>query len=151
MTLVRSSYHLTGRKDVAEDIVQDLFVYLWERQADVNLDHPFTYLRRATISRTINWIKREQRIDLTDHHEDPVPVVEAGTEVSDLHHRLDAVREAIAALPPKCGLIFRLNRFEGLTMAEIAEYLSISPNTVENQIGKALKLLRNQLKSRQAR
>ncbi|HRI40259.1 MAG TPA: sigma-70 family RNA polymerase sigma factor, partial [Bacteroidia bacterium] len=51
----------------------------------------------------------------------------------------------IEKLPEQCRLIFRLSRFEELKYAEIAEQLGISVKTVENQMGKALRILRNEL------
>lgn len=139
---------MTNRQDVAEDLVQDTFVYLWEHQPEFNMEQPYSYLRKAVITRTINWIKREQRIDLSDSAEELAELNSDPLPQASAPERWDAVRNAIESLPPKCRLIFRLNRLEGLTMAEIATYLSISPNTVENHIGKALRLLRNQLKQR---
>jgi len=56
-----------------------------------------------------------------------------------------SVQEAIAALPNRCRLIFRMSKIEGLTYREIADSLGISAKTVENQMGKALKLLREEL------
>jgi RNA polymerase sigma-70 factor (ECF subfamily) len=60
-------------------------------------------------------------------------------EEAELKTRLD---EAIEALPEKCRIVFLLNRQEEMSYAEVAEHLGISVKTVENQIGKALKLLR---------
>lgn len=146
--MVRSSHRLIGRQDIAEDIVQDLFVYIWEKQPFINADQPYSYLKKATITRTINWIKREQRIDLVDEPKEAFEMnFHHSIDDQKLIDQLEMVRNAIELLPPKCRLIFQLHRYEGLTIAEIAQYLNLSPNTVENQLGKALKLLRYQLKS----
>jgi len=141
--LVRTSFMLTRRKDVAEDMVQDLFVYLWEERPVFDLSNPFLYLRKATISRSINWLKKERRISLSEPPENP-PKGDATDSVElEPGQLIVAIKDAIETLPPKCRLIFQLHRFEGLTMREIGEYLDISPNTVENQLTKALRLLRN--------
>ena len=57
----------------------------------------------------------------------------------------EQIYKAIEKLPEQCRLIFRLSRFEELKYAEIAEQLGISVKTVENQMGKALRILRNEL------
>jgi RNA polymerase sigma-70 factor (ECF subfamily) len=56
------------------------------------------------------------------------------------------IHEAIDSLPEQCGLIFRLNRFENKKYSEIASELGISVKTVENHMGKALKIMRERLK-----
>jgi RNA polymerase sigma-70 factor (ECF subfamily) len=56
------------------------------------------------------------------------------------------IEEAISSLPPQCQTVFRLSRFEGLTYAEIAQQLNISVKTIENHMGKALKIMREKLK-----
>ena len=68
--------------------------------------------------------------------------VSAELETLELEER---IRGAISSLPERCRLIFELSRFEGLKYAEIASKLDISVKTVENQMMKALKILREQL------
>ncbi|HEY8935093.1 MAG TPA: sigma-70 family RNA polymerase sigma factor, partial [Cyclobacteriaceae bacterium] len=58
----------------------------------------------------------------------------------------DKIREAVDALPPQCRAIFMMSRYEELRYPEIAEKLNISVNTIQNQICKALKILRENLK-----
>jgi RNA polymerase sigma-70 factor (ECF subfamily) len=56
------------------------------------------------------------------------------------------IEESVASLPPQCQTVFRLRRFEGLTYAEIGEQLNISVKTIENHMGKALRIMRQQLR-----
>ena len=56
------------------------------------------------------------------------------------------INKAIDSLPEQCGNVFKLSRFENMKYNEIAEHLGISIKTVENHMGKALRLLREQLK-----
>jgi RNA polymerase sigma-70 factor (ECF subfamily) len=142
--LIRSIYPLILRKDIAEDIVQDLFVQLWDQRNEINIKSNLTsYLRKSAIQRTLNWIKRENRIDLQGDIDDSMIFMEPDRSLHNEVDRISAVRRAIEQLPGKCRLVFILNRYEGLTINEIAEYLQISKNTVENHLGKALRLLRD--------
>jgi RNA polymerase sigma-70 factor, ECF subfamily len=56
------------------------------------------------------------------------------------------INEAIESLPEQCRIIFKLSRFEELKYAEIAEHMNLSIKTVENQMGKALRIMREKLK-----
>jgi RNA polymerase sigma-70 factor (ECF subfamily) len=60
---------------------------------------------------------------------------------------LDHMEEVVGALPDQCQLIFRMNKFEGMKYKEIAESLDLSVKTVENQMGKALRILREEMKT----
>ena len=67
--------------------------------------------------------------------------------VTTFHNELqNQIHVAIESLPEQCRLVFKLSRFEELKYAEIAEQLGISIKTVENHMGKALKIMREQLK-----
>ncbi len=141
--LVLTSYRITSHRPASEDIVQDLFVYLWKNSLSLRISGSIeSYLKRATINRSLNWLRDEQRTKL--YAETPESVDRDSTsDVSD--ERLVKLKEAIQALPEKCRLIFMLHRYEGLTTKEIANYLDLSPKTIENQLGKALKLLREKI------
>lgn len=98
------------------------------------------------MNRALNHL-RDQKIRFAE--EDAAPVQEsylAGAqqliEAEQLQSRID---QAIDGLPARCRVIFVLSRFEELSYKEIAEHLDISPKTVENQIAKALRLLREAL------
>ena len=65
--------------------------------------------------------------------------------LTDENHQLERLDKEIAALPDRCQMIFKLSRFEQMSYSDIANVLKISPKTVENQIGKALKILRKNL------
>ena len=106
------------------------------------------YLRRMAISRTLNHIRNTRKhsweeIDVATDQDSAFTTREADIisrmEEADLKKRLDS---AIESLPEKCRLVFLLSRNEEMSYGEIAKELNISVKTVENQIGKALKLLR---------
>ncbi len=132
--------------DVArsEDIAQEVFLEIWRKKDTLNIKTSVkAYLKRAGVNKALNYIRANkvkfedddsyemQTLSIRDHSSD--------IEAQDLQNIVD---EAIESLPPKCRTVFSLSRFEELSYKEIAEKLDISVKTVENQIGKALKILR---------
>ena len=127
--------------DDAEDIVQQAFADVWDKNASgeaiLNLK---SYLYQAVRNRSLSWISQEKRTESTEEF----PDVEDETEeermaISERDARL---WEAIDQLPKERKKIFLLSKRDGLKYQEIADELGISIKTVENQIGKALKALR---------
>lgn len=135
-------------KSKTEDIAQELFAELWIKREQVQIHtSQAAYLRRMAISRALNYIRnsRKHRWDELDDPDqaDPGPMVHPDViltlEEAEVRQQLEA---AMDGLPEKCRAVFLLSRMEELSYAEIASQLGISVKTVENQIGKALKLLR---------
>ncbi len=137
-------YKMVGDSTLAEDIAQEVFVEVWKRREslDVNLSLR-GYLRRVAVNKTLNYI-RSQKMNFEE--EDAVlqvPSNENSTqkilEAADLQK---VINDSINSLPDKCRVVFGLSRFEELSYKEISTELGISIKTVENQISKALKLVR---------
>jgi len=106
------------------------------------------YLRRSVYNKSIDEIRRKSRqggwtaeINDIDHPKEPSSVVE-DLEATELQVKIN---EVIASLPDRCRTIFCLSRLENLSHKEIASQLDISTKTIENQITKALKIMRNQI------
>jgi RNA polymerase sigma-70 factor (family 1) len=138
-----------GDPDEAEELVQDLFVQLWEKRSQLDLNtSPRSYLFTAARNRCLNVIKHRK---VREQHAESVKSGPQGSaidpgkqmETAELQAR---IQQAIAKLPERCREVFRLSRFEGKKYQEIADQLDISPRTVETQIGKALRILRQELK-----
>ena len=131
----------------AEEIVQEVFVQLWEKRDSIQLNTSIkSYLFRAVHNRCLNQIRNEK---IRARHHDHIGITQAHSEFSDAAIEQDIkqqIYEAIGQLPEQCGRIFKLSRFEGLSYKEIAARLDISPKTVEVQMGKALKRLRISLR-----
>lgn len=128
---------------VAEEIVQDVFLKIWERSVDLDqIQSLKSYLYRSVINSSINYVNRQKNLE--QHHQK----IAAEFTQQDLD-QLDEENELIILLfkeidklPPKCREVFKLNRFEHLKYKEIALRLDISEKTVENHIANALKTLR---------
>lgn len=137
-------YQVVPDAGVAEDIAQDIFFELWRKKEQININISLrAYLRRASLNRTLNYlrdrkIKWEDDQALPDLQSEAIPISQV-LETTELGQMID---KAIDELPEKCRLVFRLSRYEELSYQEIAQELDISVKTVENQISKALKMLR---------
>jgi RNA polymerase sigma-70 factor (ECF subfamily) len=133
--------------DVAEEIVQDVLLELWRRrEALVVEDSLRAYLFRATRNRALNHLRHiavERRGEPFVRGESAVsPRADARLSASEIEV---AIRDAVAKLPERCREVFELSRLHGLKYSEIAQTLGISIKTVEAQMGKALRILREQL------
>ena len=147
-TLVGTAVYLTFDKDIAEDLSQEVFVKLWEKRNHLPNELNFKgYLIRMVKNSALDYLSK---VKLTESGlEQFLHITESGGEIS-IERQAEIkqkISDAIAVLPPKCRLIFSMNRFEGLTNDEIATYLEISKRTVETQISKALRILRTELKT----
>jgi len=134
--------------DEAEEIVQNLFSGLWEKRGDLEITISLkSYLYRAVHNHCLNRIKhlkiREEYQEYANsYYESSYESVGQTVMKNELEGRIN---EAIEKLPEQCRVIFKMSRFEELKYHEIAEQLGLSPKTVENQVGKALKILRTEL------
>jgi len=132
----------------AEEIVQNVFYKIWEKAAQLTIHPPVAaYLYRAVNNESINYLKHEKvksthRAHTLYHMKGHADSASKKVLMGELEKKL---RKALNELPEQCRLIFQLSRFEELRYREIAERLDISVKTVENQMGKALKLLRVKL------
>ncbi len=133
----------------AEEVVQDVFVKFWEKCESIAPDSSIkSYLYRSVHNTCLNHLKHQKVKDSYKLY------VISYMEKSEDHIDLDGPKtgiqerifEEVDKLPPRCSEIFKLSRFEGLKYQEIAEHLNISVKTVEVQMGKALKVLRDKLK-----
>jgi RNA polymerase sigma-70 factor (ECF subfamily) len=146
--LHRYAYTILKDNDVAEDIVQTVFLKLWEKKDGLLMEEKIgSYLYKITYNLSLNYIRdNKTRNERTkDAARTLDPLTNHGDEdilVSDLSKRIRAVMET---LPERCRLIFLKSRVEGKRYAEIASEMDISVKTVEAQIGKALKIFREKL------
>ena len=144
--LVASAEAMLRDRAAAEEVVQDVLLELWRRRETLAIDTSLrAYLFRATRNRALNRIRHER----VQRRGEPILAIAdapAPADVALAEHEIDdAVRRAIAALPPRCREVFELSRIRGLRYLEIAETLGISVKTVEAQMGKALRILRDRL------
>lgn len=136
-------------KEDAEEIVQSTFLLVWERRENLAIRtsvKPYLYamVRNACLN-VLKHNKIKQRhageeMALADRSHDAVMHTISSIELEQ------RIRLAMDELPEQCRVVFKLSRFEELKYSEIAEQLNISVKTVENHMGKALRMMREQLK-----
>lgn len=146
--LCATSYRIVQDRDAAEDIVQDIFFKLWEKKDILTINTSLkAYLFQSAINQSINYNKKYKN----SLSREGIFNAELGSETDFTSQQMDfketsiRVDAAIKALPEACRTIFVLSRYEQLSYKEIAKQLEISVKTVENQMTKALKHLRNWL------
>ncbi len=143
------AYRFVNDKDSAEEIVQDLFYKLWEKRSEIMINTSVkSYLFSAVHNRCLKFIEHRNvetryRNYFLMHESEVDNEPQQNSNIRELQGIID---NTLDSLPERCSRIFRLNRFEGLKYHEIATKLSISIKTVEANMGKALKVLRKNLK-----
>ena len=147
--LCRYAYSILHNQEEAEDIVQKIFCTLWEQREKMEIHTSIkSYLYRMAHNASLNKVKQWQT--QAAHHEQI-----ASTSVTALNHveqtlahkeLRQQIEIAIQALPERCREVFVLSRMKNLSYVSIAQQMQISPNTVETQMVKALKILRTKLK-----
>ena len=147
--LSRYAFSILKNQEESEDIVQKLFVKLWEKRTEMDaIENIRAYLYRSVYNMSLNAQKRASRSTSLEE----TTVLQTLTEPGDSSETVVSgelntlIHQAVNSLPEKCRVVFQLSRFEQLSYREISEQLNISTKTVENQIGKALKVMREALK-----
>jgi len=132
--------------EIAEEIVQELFSDMWIKTDLLKIKTSIkSYLFGAVRNACLNYIKH-QKVEqkYADRTRYVAPVGES-TDFLELEELKEKIASAMDKIPEKCREIFELNRFEGKRYKEIADELNLSLKTVENQMGKALKIMREEL------
>lgn len=146
--LCRVALRFVNNEQEAEDIIQELFVSIWEKRTSQrdDLEAVGAYLRRAARNRSLNYLRDRSRIPVDDG-EVPVTIDSGHLADDDLNQEelRNHIHRAIDALPERCRLVFVMSKLEDMTHKEIAEALDISPKTVENQMTRAYRYLRDWL------
>jgi RNA polymerase sigma-70 factor (ECF subfamily) len=142
---------MIGSRAVAEELVQEVFLYLWEHRATWSAHTSVrTYLFTSARNATLNYRRREKLEERATHSDEDTIALFTRTQVAierevALAEFERAVKRAIAQLPRRCGEVYALSREQFLSYAEIGDVLGISPKTVEVHMGRAFKLLRKHL------
>jgi RNA polymerase sigma-70 factor (ECF subfamily) len=146
--LVSFAHKLVADDDLARELVQDVFVQFYEKRESIGIHTSLkAHMYQSVRFRCLNYLKRQSLI--RGHHQ----VIFEETKESEAYYH-DALEQTeleiklfslIQSLPEKCREVFELSRFEGFSNQEIADKLELSKRTVETQISKALKFLRDNI------
>lgn len=143
--LLSSAFFVVKSKDLAEEVVSDVFYRLWQNREKLlevkNLDN---YLFISVRNQSLNYLNKEKRIQ-KDSIDEVVSnnMAEENTaeDIIVANELQDKITASIDSLPPKCKEVFLMIRFEGMKYKEVAEKLKVSVNTVDTQMGIAIKKL----------
>ncbi len=148
--LCNYAYSFLNDRDEAEEVVQATFINVWDKRQSIEIKTSTkSYLYRMVRNASLNVIKHSKvkqahvKYEIAGGEPSHEEVTQSVIS-SELEKR---IVEAMKTLPEQCRLVFQLSRFEELKYGEIAEQLNISVKTVENHMGKALKIMREQLKA----
>jgi RNA polymerase sigma-70 factor (family 1) len=145
--LYSMSYKRVQSREIAEELVQDIFTSLWIGKDKASIENLSAYLFSAIKYRVINHLAKELSRKSYAEQQLAVAKEDNSTEETVLLDDLEgALQEAIGKLPAKRQMIFKLHRQENLSIKQVASQLGISEKTVENQYGKAMKMLKLNLK-----
>lgn len=127
----------------SEDIAQEVFASLWSNRAAVKIETLENYLATAAKYSVLTAIRKKELIRRYGKNQPGTTITSRNPEQTFQNKQILQLLELeIEKLPERCKIIFRCSRNEGLAVKQIAEKLSLAPKTVENQIHKALKILK---------
>ena len=148
VVLSRFAYGYIKDQDASQEIVQDVFINLWNKRDAIDPEKQVkSYLYTSVKNRCLNYIRDHKKfrsfyldveLELEIPDTDPDLFSENETKIK--------IQNALAKLPERCRQVFEMSRFEEMKYKDIAAQLGISIKTVEVQVSKALKILRDELK-----
>jgi RNA polymerase sigma-70 factor (family 1) len=149
LDLVKFSYSITKSTDASEELVQDVFLKLWETRVSLIIHSSLrSYLLKTVQNSSIDWLRhasiKNKYASLVLEHP---ALLENDTENYIFQSELESdLLAALKKIPASYAEAFRMSRVDALNYSQIAEKLGVSVRTVEVRIGKALSLLREELK-----
>ncbi len=143
--LCQFAYSILKSQQDAQDVVSDVFITIWEKRNQLtDITSPLAYCYTAVKNRALNILKQQKRQKELDNSEWLVPQNSVYFNPENLmmtEEIIQQIRLTIQNLPPRCRLIFKLTKDDGLKYREVAELLNISVKTVEAQMAIAMRRL----------
>jgi RNA polymerase sigma-19 factor, ECF subfamily len=146
--LVSAAFNRIKSKEQAEELVQDVFIHIWQKRNSLAIHHTFSaYAFTAVKYKVLDYISslkiKDRYIqEMLKFSDEAANVTELEIEFNELDYHLN---KSMNDLPEKCREVFMLSRFENYTVNQIAEKLNVSPDTAKYHISHALKKLRESL------
>ncbi|HMI59899.1 MAG TPA: RNA polymerase sigma-70 factor [Puia sp.] len=141
--LFRFCFSIVHQKEAAEEIVNDVFLYLWKRREQSgDIRNLGVYLYIATKNLSLNYLRDNHFLHVVDISEQVSQYIKLEVTPGSLMESAETIRQmqnAIDELPPRCRLIFKLIKEDGLKYKDVAALLNISVKTVEAQLAIAMK------------
>lgn len=142
------TYSRVRSEEVTKEIVQDLFISLWDKRESLVIKNLPAYLYTAVKNRVLNYIESQVvRQKHWDYYKQFIPERENVTENDvELNELMEALEDGIDQLPEKSRTIFKLNRLEGHSVSEIANSLNLSEKAIQYHLTKSMKTIRLHMK-----
>ncbi|GAB6983212.1 RNA polymerase sigma-70 factor [Prevotella dentasini] len=142
--LCRIAHGYVADPDDCEDIVQDLFVSVWSRGKDELPDDELgAYLKMAVRNNCLTFLRNRRSSDTVSVDEKPSALADAATDDTATTDYAAILGRVLDQMPPKCREVFVMCKLQKMRYREIADALNISEKTVENHIGKAIRIIRD--------
>lgn len=145
----KTTAQLCNDAQIAEDLCQNVFTNFWRKRHTLHIKGPIApYIKRMAVNEALAWLKKQKRMPIDEVEEQNLPpILTADADEQYMYGEMkQVIGQAIEKLPPRCQTVFKLSRYEEMTYKEISKEMDITEKTVENQMGRALKLLRKFLK-----
>lgn len=137
----------SGNDETAKDIVQDVFVDLWEKRHQYEIQHLPAFLATAVKFQVFRHYRKEHRRAALAKENYIFEELSRDEELLEARFLKDMIDGIMEEMPEKCRLVFHYSRNLGLTNDEIAEQAHITKKTVENTMNRALRIIRGKLKN----
>lgn len=137
------AYYKTGSVDLADDVVQEVFLKLWNIRSSVRNDTVKTLLYTIATNLIKNHFKHQRVVynfQVSKSTQDEAESADANVRMDDMNRQL---QDALDSIPDAAREVFLMNRIDGFTYSEIAQRLNLSVKTVEKRMSEAIRLLRN--------
>ena len=138
------AYSFTNDYPQAQDIVQNVFLRLWERRQNINIRESFQGLLYKSVYNEYidDYRRKKSSIIINEAYKLALNYAVEDTNYQLVEDKIALIKKEVEHLPPRCKQIFLLSKQDGLTNSEIATYLDISIKTVEYQIAQAYRVIR---------
>lgn len=156
VSLCSYSRRYVGRKDIAEEIVSDTFLKIWENRAALQINTSVkAYLFQAVCNNSLNYLRKLKKEEILDEYfletsSENIGFASISEEIDEQSLTMESINEkieeAVSLLPEQQQKVFRLKRFEGKKNKEVAEIMGLSVKTIEMHLSKATLNLRKNLK-----
>ena len=141
--LFHFAFAIVKSKDSSEEIVEDVFIKIWKSRENLaRIENIKVYLYTAVKNTSLNYISKKAKESITepfDHIDIELSESQDPEKIMITSEMFSRLKEAVDTLPPRCKIIFKLIREDGLKYKEVAEILNISVNTIDAQMAIAVK------------
>ena len=143
------TYARVRSTEATEEIVQDLFITLWQKRASLAINNLPSYLYSAIKNKVLNYVQSEEvRKKHWNYYSRFIPHNDLATDVNvEMNELINSIEKEINRLPAKSKKIVELNSFEGRSITEIANLLHLSEKAIQYHLTRSIKRLRLHLKN----